>query len=153
MSTELSIGRYVLKFGMVYIIGIILLTTGFIIFDLSHSAYASVIILLGAVFFTASEFIQDYRRVPNKKEKSKLIWLSFLMSWLILVILVLAAVLFLGGQQAVAEFWNILRQAGAAKLIGAFALISLVHLTIFFLGYGKIAQIQYNKMRNNGVIL
>lgn len=152
MSKELSIGRYILKFGMVYMVGIIILSAGFIIFDLSHSAPASIIVLMGAAFFTASEFIQDHERIPNKKEKSMLIWLSLLMSWLVLLILILSAVLFLGGQQAMAEFGNMIRQISVFKLIATITLISLIYLAILFLSYGKLAQIQYSKMRNKGIL-
>lgn len=152
MSKDLSVRPYILRFGMVYVIGIIILSVGFIIFDLSHSAYASVIVLIGAVLSATSEFIQDTGRVPNSKEKSKLIWLTFLVTWLIFLILVFAAVLLLGGLQGMTEFGNMLSNIGATKLVGAVSIISLVNLLIMFFGYGKVAELQYNLLRNRGMM-
>jgi len=41
MNKELNIRQYILKFGMVYMIGIITMSAIFVIFNLSHSAPAS----------------------------------------------------------------------------------------------------------------
>ncbi len=153
MSKELSIRPYILKFSMVYMIGIIILITGFVVFELSHSAYVSVIVLMGAVLYTTSEFIQDTGRTPVKLEKSKLIWLSFLMSWLMLLLLIVAGVLLVGGQQGMAEFGSMLSQIGVIKIIGAVCIVSLVYLLVMFLGYGKVAKIQYKILRKNGMMM
>ncbi|MDH5553307.1 MAG: ABZJ_00895 family protein [Nitrosomonas sp.] len=152
MSKELSVRPYILKFSGVYLIGIIILITGFVVFDLSYSAYASIIVLLGAVLYTTSEFIQDTGRTPVKNEKTKLIWLSFLMSWLMLLLLIVAGILLLGGQQGITDFGNVLSQIGATKLIGGVSVVSLVYLTVMFLGYGKIAKMQYKILRKNGMM-
>lgn len=153
MSKELSIRPYILKFSMVYLIGIIILITGFVVFDLSHSAYVSIIVLMGAVLYTTSEFIQDTGRTPVKLEKTKLIWLSFLMSWLMLLLLIVAGVLLVGGQQGMTEFGSMLSQIGAAKITGAVCIVSLVYLLVMFLGYGKVAKMQYKILRKNGMMM
>lgn len=152
MSKELSISPYILKFSMVYMIGIMILIAGFVVFELSYSAYASVIVLIGSVLYTTSEFIQDTKRTPVKHEKTKLIWLSFLMSWLMLVLLVVAGVLLIGGQQGMTDFSNMLSQIGTTKIAGAAGVVSLVYLIIMFLGYGKIASMQYKMLRRNGMM-
>ena len=152
MSKELSVRPYILKFSAVYMVGIMILIAGFVVFELSYSAYASVIVLIGSVLYTTSEFIQDTKRTPVKHEKTKLIWLSFLMSWLMLVLLVVAGVLLLGGQQGMTDFGNMLSQIGATKIIGAVSIVSLVYLLIMFLGYGKVAKMQYKILRRNGMM-
>ena len=152
MSKELSVRPYILKFSMVYMIGIIILITGFVVFELSYSAYASIIVLMGAVLYTTSEFIQDTKRTPVKLEKAKLIWLSFLMSWLMLLLLIVAGVLLLGGQQGMAEFGSMLSQIGVTKITGAVCIVSLVYLLVMFLGYGKVAKMQYKILRKNGMM-
>ncbi len=153
MSKELSIRPYILKFSMAYLIGIIILIIGFVVFDLSHSAYVSIIVLMGAVLYTTSEFIQDTGRTPVKLEKTKLIWLSFLMSWLMLLLLIVAGVLLVGGQQGMTEFGSMLSQIGAAKITGAVCIVSLVYLLVMFLGYGKVAKMQYKILRKNGMMM
>ncbi len=153
MSKEVSVMPYILKFSMVYMIGIIILITGFVVFELSHSAYASIIVLMGAILYTTSEFIQDTGRTPVKLEKTKLIWLSFLMSWLMLLLLIVAGVLLLGGQQGMTEFGSMLSQIGAAKITGAVCIVSLVYLLVMFLGYGKVAKMQYKILRKNGMMM
>lgn len=152
MSKELSISPYILKFSMVYMIGIMILIAGFVVFELSYSAYASVIVLIGSVLYATSEFIQDTKRTPVKHEKTKLIWLSFLMSWLMLVLLVVAGVLLIGGQQGMTDFGNMLSQIGTTKIAGAVGIVSLVYLLIMYLGYGKIASMQYKMLRRNGMM-
>ena len=152
MSKELSIRPYILKFSMVYMIGIIILITGFVVFELSYSAYASIIVLMGSILYTTSEFIQDTKRTPVKHEKTKLIWLSFLMSWLMLVLLVVTGVLLIGGQQGMTDFVSMLSQIGATKIAGAVGIVPLVYLLIMFLGYGKIASMQYKILRRNGMM-
>ena len=153
MSKELSIRPYILKFSMIYMIGIIILITGFVIFELSYSAYASVFVLMGAILYTTSEFIQDTGRTPVKHEKTKLIWLSFLMSWLMLILLFVVGILLVGGQQGMTDFGNMLSQIGATKITGAVCVVSLVYLLVMFLGYGKVAKIQYKILRRNGMML
>lgn len=152
MSKELSVRPYILKFSGVYLIGIIILITGFVVFDLSYSAYASIIVLLGAILYATSEFIQDTGRTPVKHEKTKLVWLSFLMSWLMLLLLIVVGVLLLGGQQGMTDFSNMLSQIGSTKIIGAASIVSLVYLVVMFLGYGKIAKMQYKILRRNGMM-
>lgn len=153
MSKELSVRPYILKFSGVYLIGIIILITGFVVFELSYSAYASIIVLMGAVLYTTSEFIQDTGRTPVKREKTKLIWLSFLMSWLMLLLLIVVGVLLLGGEQGMTDFGNMLSQIGATKIIGAVCIISMVYLLVMFLGYGKVAKMQYHILRKNGMMM
>ena len=152
MSKELSITPYILKFSGVYMVGIMILIAGFVVFELSYSAYASIIVLIGSVLYATSEFIQDTKRTPVKHEKTKLIWLSFLMSWLMLVLLVVAGVLLIGGQQGMTDFGNMLNQIGATKIAWAVSIVSLVYLLIMYLGYGKIAKIQYKILRRNGMM-
>ena len=152
MSKELSITPYILKFSGVYMVGIMILIAGFVVFELSYSAYASIIVLIGSVLYATSEFIQDTKRTPVKHEKTKLIWLSFFMSWLMLVLLVVAGVLLIGGQQGMTDFGNMLNQIGATKIAWAVSIVSLVYLLIMYLGYGKIAKIQYKILRRNGMM-
>lgn len=152
MSKELSVRPYILKFSAVYMVGIMILIAGFVVFELSYSAYASIIVLIGSVLYATSEFIQDTKRTPVKHEKTKLIWLSFLMSWLMLVLLVAAGVLLIGGQQGMTDFGNMLTQIGATKIAGAVGIVSLVYLLIMYLGYGKIAKMQYKMLRKNGMM-
>ena len=152
MSKELSITPYILKFSGVYMVGIMILIAGFVVFELSYSAYASIIVLIGSVLYATSEFIQDTKRTPVKHEKTKLIWLSFFMSWLMLVLLVVAGVLLIGGQQGMTDFGNMLNQIGATKIAWAVGIVSLVYLLIMYLGYGKIAKIQYKILRRNGMM-
>ncbi len=152
MSKEFSVRPYILKFSGVYLIGIMILIAGFVVFELSYSAYASIIVLLGAVLYTSSEFIQDTGRTPVNNEKTKLIWLSFLMSWLMLILLFVVGVFLLGGQQGIMDFGAMLGQIGMTKLLGAIGIISLVYLIIMYLGYGKIAKIQYKILRRNGMM-
>ena len=133
-------------------VGIMILIAGFVVFELSYSAYASIIVLIGSVLYATSEFIQDTKRTPVKHEKTKLIWLSFFMSWLMLVLLVVAGVLLIGGQQGMTDFGNMLNQIGATKIAWAVSIVSLVYLLIMYLGYGKIAKIQYKILRRNGMM-
>ena len=152
MSKELSITPYILKFSAVYMVGIMILIAGFVVFELSYSAYASIIVLIGSVLYATSEFIQDTKRTPVKHEKTKLIWLSFLMSWVMLVLLFVVGVLLIGGQQGMTDFGNMLNQIGATKIAGAIGIVSLVYLLIMYLGYGKIAKLQYKILRRNGMM-
>ncbi len=152
MIKKLSIKQYILKFGTVYTLGIIILAVGFVIFELSHSTAASIIVLMVAAFFTVAEFIQDYERVPNKKERTMLIWSSFLTSWLVIAFLMLAAMLLLGGWQAVTELGSIVSQFDLTKMIGTIAMISLAYLLVLFFSYGKLAQMQYKAMRNKAAL-
>ncbi len=146
MSKEAHISKYVLKFGMTYMIGIIILSAIFISFSLNHSSAASIVVLIGAAFSTAAKFVQDRERIPSKKEKTKLIWSSFLMSWLVIILLYIGTAFAIGGQQAVSELVNTMLQVDPLKISGAIVLISLVFLSVFFVSYGKLAQIQFNML-------
>lgn len=152
MKQDVAITKYTIKFGVVYTIGLIVLSAIFYIFDLDHSSGASIGVLIGAAMYAAGKFIQDNKRVPSKNEKSKMVWSSFVILWLVSVMLLLIVVLIIGGNQGLTELTQLAAKLNVAIVVGVTIFVSLVYLAILYYSYGGLARKQFDGLKKKGKI-
>jgi len=85
LKKEIKIKKYGIIYAFLFVIVIILLNTLALVFEFDNSGN-----IVGALFtsagFTISKFVKDNKRIPSKIEKSKLIWISIIASWLIIIL-------------------------------------------------------------------
>ena len=99
MDENVAVTKYIVKFGVVYTLGVIVVSVGFTLLELDHSSGASIGILIASAMYAVGTFIQDYKRLPSKTEKSRLVWSSFFVSWLVSILLVISVVIITNGIQ------------------------------------------------------
>jgi len=140
MDQEVDVTKYIIKFGVAYIIGLVVLLVIFGIFELDHSSGASIGVLIGAAIYAVGKFIQENRRVPSKSEKSKLVWSSFIISWLASVLLFIIVVLITSGTQGLSNLSQITTQLNISIIVGAAVFMSLIYLAVLYYSYGGLAK-------------
>lgn len=152
MTMASNMKAYLLRFGVTYLIGTIILSAVFVYFYLQHNTGASIAVSMGAALMTVEKFIKDHKRAPNKQEKSILVLVSLILGWLISLVLVLIVAFFSGGLEAVIQLTNIVSEIGAPIILGATIFVSILHLVVLSFSYGSLANKQYEGMKNKGKI-
>ncbi len=152
MEQAVDIKKYLIRFGMIYTIGIVAASLLLGLLEFDGGSGVSIAILVVAAMQTATQFILDNKRVPNKDEKSKLIWLSFLLSVLVSVGLILVVLLVLSGMEGLAEIPQLIAQFNIFVIVIPIVVVSLLHVGLLHLSYGRLATKQFAAMQKKGKI-
>ena len=152
MEQDIDITKYIIKFSLGYVFGLIALAAIFYILDLEGNSGASIGVLIGAAMYAGGKFIQENKRVPNKKEKSKLVWLSLISSWVVSTFFLIAAVLILDGQQGLTDLSLLVEELNAVIITSVLLLVTLLHFAILSYSYGGLAKKQYLGLQKKGKI-
>jgi polyferredoxin len=144
-----SIGKYILLFAAAHLgllIGLGILTA---ILDIDSNTGVTVGALMGAAILAISKFIRDNKRLPNKKEKWKLVWFSCLASWAVSMLLFIVIVSLVGEG---AEIMQAISTLGAPLLLGVIAFLTLFYVGALYLAYGFVANKQMEALQRKGEI-
>ena len=152
MQQTTNINKYIINFTLGYVIGLIALTIIFHFLNLENNSGASIGVLIGAAMFSAGKFIQDHKRVPDKKEKSRLVWTSLAISWLVSIVLLIASVLIFDGQQGLNDLSLLIQELNALIITGIIVFLSLIQFLVLSFSYGYLAQKQYTGLKKRGKI-
>jgi len=152
MIQDVKVTQYIFKFGIIYAIGLSAISAISFVFDLDVGTGATIGLFVASAIYTVSQFIQDNKRIPNKNEKSKMVWFSFLVSWVVSVCLFVATLLILDGEQGLIALYELATELNIPIILGIFVFISLLHLAFLFYCYGGLAQKQYNSLKKKGKI-
>lgn len=152
MEQNIVINKYIFKFSVTYAIGLIALTAIFNIFDLDHSTGASIGVLIGAAMYSVGKFIEENKRIPNKAEKSKLVWLSLISSFITSIILAVIVISVLDDAQGLAELAKLLEKLNVVILSGATIFVLLIYFAVLSWSYGSLAKKQYEGLQKKGKI-
>lgn len=127
---------YLLVFSAVYTIATILFGCVSIFINVSSSS-SSIPILLAAGFFTSWHFVKREQRIPNKNEKTQLIWGSIACTFIISTIFVFIVAFALGQS----KIWiELLLNAPIWIWIFAISFMILIEFITFYIGYGWYAK-------------
>lgn len=152
MEQDIDTNKYILKFGIAYIIGLIALAAIFHFLDLNGGSGASIGVLIGAAMYSVGKFIEENKRIPNKKEKSKLVWFSLLASWATSIILLIIVVLALEGLGGFSELAKLALKLNVIVIIGIIFFVSAIYFLVLSWCYGGLANKQYEGLRKKGKI-
>ncbi len=152
MEQNVEINQYILKFSIAYIIGLVALAAIFYFLDLDGGSGASIGALIGAAMYSSGKFIEENKRIPNKVEKSKLVWLSLLLSWVVSIILVVIFVLVFDGFEGLFELSNLMLELNAIVIFGILFFVSLLHFLALYWCYGGLAKKQCEGLKKKGKI-
>jgi len=152
MEQNIVINKYIIKFNIAYAIGLVAITAIFIIFDLDHSLGASIGILIGAAMYSVGKFIEENKRIPNKIEKSKLVWLSLISSYITSIVLAVIVILLLDGIQGLTELSKLIEKLNIVIIAGATVVVSLIYFVVLSWSYGGLAKKLYESLQKKGKI-
>lgn len=150
MEQNISINKHIAKFGAAYFIGISAMSIIFHILEIDQSSGASIAILVGAAMYTVGKFIEENRRVPNKSEKSKLVWLSLLLSIFSSILILLLFIFALDGIQGLRELFGFIEEIDTTTLLIASLVAALIHFGALTFSYGYLARKQYEGLLKKG---
>ncbi len=149
MEQDVGIGKYVLIFGLVNLGLLVGLDILFFLLDVESNSGATIGALMGAGVAAVSRFIQDNKRIPNPSEKTKLVWLSYLASWIVSLILVGVFVV-LSGEGG--ELMEIVKSINVVILIVVIVFLSVFYVGALYLTYGYVARKQFEGLQKKGKI-
>lgn len=147
MEQDVAMGNYIIKFILGYTIGLVLLSAIFHIFELEGNSGASIGVLIGVAIYVVGKFIQDHKRVPDKKEKSKLVWSSLVMSWLISIALLIVYVFVVDGGKGLSDLRQLLAEINMIVMVGVIAFVTLINWALLSYSYGGLARKQFEKSK------
>jgi len=152
MKQAVGLNRYIVIFTIAYTIGLIALAALFYFFEFGQNAGASIGVLIGAAMYAGGKFIQEQKRIPTKEERSKLVWQSLGITWLVSVTLLAVTVLALDGEQDWTALTKQLDGFSLGLLAGAGAIVSLVYWWVLSFSYGGLTRRQFEGFLRRGKI-
>jgi hypothetical protein len=136
---QVRMGKYLGVFAAVFISVILLAMLVLYLLDVNPGGSIEIVEVFVATFFTVMVFVRDNKRLPTREERQKLVWLSFIVSLLLVLIPVICFLAYLGFSyglsdlmQGIAEFMPKL-PVFVWILIAVFT-ISLSYLSVYW-GY------------------
>ncbi|MGH1486060.1 MAG: ABZJ_00895 family protein [Cellvibrionaceae bacterium] len=147
-DNNVSIKKYMLRFALLYIALSALLAAISYFFDIDLGTASSVVVVMSSAMYAVGVFIQDHKRPPNKTEKTRMIWVSFAISWLLSIAVIVAItvpVLLLPGgvEMALSYISSIITSISIVVILAILAFVTLLYLALFYFSYGFFARKQY----------
>jgi len=157
MEQEVGIFKYVLRFGITYLVLSLLVWLLVealnVISNIEINLYLTLAVTLGALggaaMFVVSKFFQDNKRIPTEQEKSKLVWFSFFASWLVILILFGSLIMLLPEGKKMIED---IQSDGLLFILFFILFISVFYLGLLLLSYGNSAKRKFEIMQKQGQI-
>jgi len=139
MDENVAVLKYIIRFGLVYLVLLFGIGVVQTLLDIDAGMGVSIVALMAAAAMAASTFVRDHQRAPNVSERAKLVWVSFLVSWL--VSLVLTGVL-ATSSVAGSELLQVFSASNIAIVAGVIVVVSVLYLGVLSLAYGYLARKQ-----------
>ncbi|MEW8254317.1 MAG: ABZJ_00895 family protein [Candidatus Thiodiazotropha taylori] len=149
MEENVTIGKYIIWFAIVNLALTVCFSIALILLEIDSNTSAVIGALVGAAMVAGSKFIQDHKRVPNRSEKTKLVWLSYLTTWLVSLVL-------LGGfvmtTNEGSKRLEVMRSISIGDIDAVIVFFSIVILGTLTLSYGLLARKQLESIKKKGAI-
>ncbi|MEW8441330.1 MAG: ABZJ_00895 family protein [Candidatus Thiodiazotropha taylori] len=117
--------------------------------EIDSNSSATITALIGAAMVEGSKFIQDHKRAPNPLEKTKLVWLSYLTTWLVSLVLLGGFVMATNEESKRLE---VMRSISIGIIDAVIVFFSIVVLGTLTLSYGLLARKQLKSRKKKGAI-
>jgi hypothetical protein len=143
---DVAIMSYIVKFVFAYSVMLIPISSIFSIFELGNSYGAPFGIFIGAAMYAAGKFVRDHKRIPNKNEKSKMVWSSFIILWLLSISSLLIVVLVIDGHQGITQLIQLAIETDLTITVSIALILSLLYLSILSYSYGGYAKKRFNRL-------
>ena len=152
MNQESRVFPYVIRFGVVYALLIIVLAVIGSALDIGSGSGASMGALVAAAMYVAAKFVKDHQRVPSPDEKSRLTWLSLLASWIVSIMLPVGYLAFASGSKGLEQAVQGLSRLNPTIIVRVLLVVCLLYFTALWFSYGWFAKTQFNALVKKGAI-
>lgn len=149
MEQSVQVRKYIIRFGIINLMLLVGIAVFFSLIGVESNSGATAAALMGAAMFTVVRFIQDNKRVPNATEKSKLVWYSYLASWLVSIILF---GFFMSFSNESVQVIEAIESINILFIVGVVIFISIFYLFALHLSYGSLANKQFEALQKKGKI-
>lgn len=148
MITDVKVSKYVIRFGLVNLVILVCLSILLVLLEIESGSSVTIAALMGAAMFAVSKFITDHKRVPSASEKTKLVWFSYLASWLVSLFLFSSFVTITSEHRQVIDFLK----SNPAIIIGILLFLSVIYLGVLYMCYGYFARKHFESLEKKGKI-
>ena len=152
MEQDVKIRKYVIKFCCAYALGLIAVSLTLYFLNIDTNSGASVALLFGGAVYAAGKFVEDNKRIPNKQEKSKLVWLSLFSCWGLSIASSIVIVLAIAGFDGLLYIYAIFKSMNFLIILGLFMFVSLLYFLILSWCYGGFAKRQLKNLQKKGKV-
>lgn len=149
MEEKIKLGKYAVRFGIIYLLLLIGVAVVLGIFDIESNSGVSMGALMGSAVVAAIKFVQDHKRPPTKSEKYRLSLMSLLAGWVVSAIL--TSIYLLAGAGST-EILETVKSTDLILIVVIVAVLSAIYLCALLLSYGYLATKQYEAMLKQGKI-
>lgn len=138
-TSPFSTTKYCVIFSITYFVLLLLLNLAPHVLNTNVGAGSNIGALLASGIFTAFKFVSDHKRVPDRSEKRKLIWGSYVAS--ILASIIIAGILFsMMDAQDRNGIYSLLKQLPAFMITAAALIITGLYYACFSVTYGPLSK-------------
>jgi len=130
---QVRIGKYLGIFTAVFISVILIATLIVFLLDVDPGASIGIVEIFVATYFTVMLFVRDHKRLPTREERQKLVWLSFVVSLLLVLIPVICFLVYLGFSYGLADLLQGITEVMPKLPIFVWVLIVTVTISLSYL--------------------
>lgn len=141
-----KLSRYLWTFGIVYSLGIVLTMAALFVLDIEGNSGVAVVILIAAAYYTAMKFVNDRKRVFTPQEKSKMVWLSLLLSVVISLVVTLGSFYVLAGEEGMQYLYEVGATLPPLAWLAIVGFVLLLQYAVLYFSYGSMAKKYYKKI-------
>ncbi|MDI4638240.1 MULTISPECIES: ABZJ_00895 family protein [Halomonadaceae] len=152
MEQDVKINKYVIKFCFAYALGSVAAFAILYFLDMDANSGVSAAVLIGGAVYAAGKFVEDNKRIPSKREKSRLVWLSLFSCWGLSIASSIVVVLSVAGFDGLLYIYAIFKSMNFLIVLVLFMFFSLLYFLVLSWCYGGLAKRQLKNLKKKGKI-
>jgi hypothetical protein len=127
-----DIKPYLVSYVTIYFVGVVLAHVLTQLFSLGSIAGLSASVMFVSAYLTAAKFIDHQQRLPQPREKWRLIGGSLLLTWAASTLALSAIALVFGGREGLTALANLVDAKGIASAVVVFVIVSGLYLVVLY---------------------
>jgi hypothetical protein len=152
VEQDIKVSQYIIKFCFAYALVSVAAFAILYFLDIDANSGVSVAVLIGGAMYAAGKFLEDNKRIPNKQEKSKLVWLSLFSCWGLSIASSIVIVLAIAGFDGLLYIYAIFKSMNFLIILGLFMFVSLLYFLILSWCYGGFSKRQLKNLQKKGKV-
>ena len=148
MTQDVKLSKYILRFGLFNLALLIGLSIVFALLEIESGSGVTIGALMGAAIFAVANLFRTTSAFQPHQKKTKLVWFSYLTSWLVSLLIVSIFVTLTSEHYQVINFMK----SNPLILIGILAFLTVFYVGVLYLSYGYLARKQFDSMKKRGKI-
>jgi hypothetical protein len=150
MSASIKLSHYIVRFTLAYLA--FQVVAGVISAMLAPDSGATLTFaaLIAAVYFSASKFVSDQKRIPVSGERLRLVFFSLLSSLGVSAMLAVSLLAVIGQLGLLDQLPGIIANIGVGTVAAVAMIGLLLYFAVLWFSYGWSAKLRYRAMERKG---